>query len=53
MTCQHIYRNNADYVYTSAKKIESSAFLLGPRGTGKSTWIKKNYTDNTISYDVL
>ncbi|MCK5681102.1 ATP-binding protein [bacterium] len=34
-------------------KIESSAFLLGPRGTGKSTWIKKNYQDNTVVYDLL
>ena len=35
------------------KEIETSAFLLGPRGTGKSTWIKKNYTDNTVIYDLL
>ena len=34
-------------------KINSSAFLLGPRGTGKSTWIKKNYRDNTVVYDLL
>ena len=35
------------------KKIETSAFLLGPRGTGKSTWIQKNYKDNTVVYDLL
>lgn len=35
------------------KKIETSAFLLGPRGTGKSTWIKKNYKGKTIFYDLL
>ena len=34
-------------------KIETSAFLLGPRGTGKSTWIKENYQDNSIVYDLL
>ncbi len=35
------------------KKITTSAFLLGPRGTGKSTWIHKNYKDNTVVYDLL
>lgn len=35
------------------KKIETSAFLLGPRGTGKSTWIQANYTDNVVVYDLL
>ena len=35
------------------KKIETSAFLLGPRGTGKSTWIQKNYKDNAVVYDLL
>jgi len=35
------------------KKIATSAFLLGPRGTGKSTWIQKNYKDNTVVYDLL
>ena len=35
------------------KKIGSSAFLFGPRGTGKSTWIKKNYKTNTVVYDLL
>ena len=35
------------------KKIATSAFLLGPRGTGKSTWIKKNYKNNTVVYDLL
>ena len=35
------------------KKIETSAFLIGPRGTGKSTWIQKNYKDNTVVYDLL
>lgn len=34
-------------------KIETSAFLLGPRGTGKSTWIQENYQDNTLVYDLL
>ena len=34
-------------------KIETSAFLLGPRGTGKSTWIQENYKDNTVVYDLL
>ena len=35
------------------KIIGTSAFLLGPRGTGKSTWIQKNYKDNTVVYDLL
>ena len=35
------------------KKITTSAFLLGPRGTGKSTWIQKNYKNNTVVYDLL
>ena len=35
------------------KVIEASAFLLGPRGTGKSTWIQENYKDNTVVYDLL
>jgi uncharacterized protein len=34
-------------------KIENSAFLLGPRGTGKSTWIQKNYKDSAVVYDLL
>ncbi len=34
------------------RKIEGSAFLLGPRGTGKSTWIRENYQDNLV-YDLL
>ena len=34
-------------------KIETSAFLLGPRGTGKSTWIQENYKANTVVYDLL
>ena len=34
-------------------KIETSAFLLGPRGTGKSTWIQENYKDSTVFYDLL
>ena len=33
--------------------IETSAFLLGPRGTGKSTWIQENYRDSTVVYDLL
>ena len=35
------------------KIIETSAFLLGPRGTGKSTWIQENYKDSTVVYDLL
>ena len=35
------------------EKIKKSAFLLGPRGTGKSTWIQGNYQDNTVVYDLL
>lgn len=35
------------------KKIETSAFLLGPRGTGKSTWIQENYKGNSVVYDLL
>ena len=34
-------------------KIKTSAFLLGPTGTGKSTWIKDNYRDETVVYDLL
>lgn len=34
------------------KKTTSSAFLLGPRGTGKSTWVKHNFPDS-IRYDLL
>lgn len=34
------------------KRATSSAFLLGPRGTGKSTWIKHNFPDS-IRYDLL
>lgn len=33
--------------------LKSSSFLLGPRGTGKSTWIKENYGDNCTLYDLL
>ncbi len=32
--------------------MHSSAFLLGPRGTGKSTWIKHHFP-NAITYDLL
>ncbi len=35
------------------KKIETSAFLLGPRGTGKSTWIQENYAKHALVYDLL
>ena len=31
---------------------KSSFFLLGPRGTGKSTWIAENFS-NVRSYDLL
>lgn len=34
-------------------KVETSAFLLGPRGTGKSTWIQENYKDSAVVYDLL
>ena len=34
------------------KKTSCSAFLLGPRGTGKSTWIKHNFPDS-VRYDLL
>lgn len=34
-------------------KTDTSAFLFGPRGTGKSTWIRENYQDNTVVYDLL
>jgi predicted AAA+ superfamily ATPase len=30
-----------------------SFFLFGPRGTGKSTWIKEHYGDNAIIIDLL
>lgn len=33
--------------------VRSSSFLLGPRGTGKSTWIRKNYGENSTLYDLL
>lgn len=31
---------------------DSSILLLGPRATGKSTWIKEHFTDS-IQYDLL
>lgn len=34
------------------KKPSNSILLLGPRGTGKSTWIKANFKDNVV-YDLL
>jgi len=34
------------------KKPEGSSFLFGPRGTGKSTWIRK-YFANAKAYDLL
>jgi predicted AAA+ superfamily ATPase len=34
------------------KKPTHSAFLMGPRGTGKSTWIRANFKD-AVSYDLL
>ncbi len=34
------------------QKTSCSAFLLGPQGTGKSTWIKHNFPDS-IRYDLL
>jgi predicted kinase len=34
------------------KNPQSSFFLLGPRGTGKSTWVSENFPDARI-YDLL
>ncbi|OGR74935.1 MAG: hypothetical protein A2X40_02960 [Elusimicrobia bacterium GWC2_65_9] len=34
------------------KKPSSSVLLLGPRGTGKSTWIKTHFKD-AVAYDLL
>jgi uncharacterized protein len=34
------------------KKPETSIFLFGPRGTGKSTWIKQHF-ENAVVYDFL
>ncbi len=34
------------------KKPDSSSLILGPRGTGKSTWIKANFKD-AVYYDLL
>ncbi|MGR3179002.1 MAG: ATP-binding protein [Candidatus Anammoxibacter sp.] len=34
------------------KKITTSSFLLGPRGVGKSTWIKHNFP-NAVKYNLL
>ena len=31
---------------------QTSFFLFGPRGTGKSTWIRKNF-DTAAHYDLL
>lgn len=33
-------------------KPEASAFLFGPRGTGKSTWIAEHFAD-AVTYDLL
>jgi len=32
---------------------KASFFLFGARGTGKSTWLKMNFTDNTLYVDLL
>ncbi len=37
----------ADYTERSIAPPEESYFLLGPRGTGKSTWLLKNYPQAT------
>ena len=38
---QHFYRHNAGYVYTQVTPLPSRSFLLlGPRGTGKTTWLR-------------
>jgi predicted AAA+ superfamily ATPase len=34
------------------KKPDASIFLLGPRGTGKSTWIRQHFAD-AVRYDLL
>jgi predicted AAA+ superfamily ATPase len=34
------------------KKPAGSVLLLGPRGTGKSTWIRRNFSD-AVRYDLL
>ena len=34
------------------KRPTSTTFLFGPRGTGKSTWIKQNFPD-AVMYDLL
>ena len=34
------------------QKPKSSILLLGPRGTGKSTWIRRHFSD-AVSYDLL
>ena len=33
-------------------KPETSMLLLGPRGTGKSTWIRRHFAD-AVRYDLL
>ena len=32
---------------------KSSFFLFGPRGTGKSTWLRKHFSENTLFLDLL
>lgn len=39
-------------VIRDLRKREDSYFLLGPRGTGKSTWLKANYP-NAVMLDLL
>ena len=34
------------------KKEKSSIFLFGPRGTGKTSWIKENFKDS-LYFDLL
>lgn len=40
-------------MYTrSLKAVQKSFFLFGPRGTGKSTWVKQHYP-NAVFFDLL
>lgn len=42
----------ANYTERSLKPSQESYFLLGPRGTGKSTWLLKNYP-HAVRIDLL
>jgi uncharacterized protein len=41
-----------DRVLSKPLQIKKSFFLFGPRGTGKTTWLKKHFPDN-IYFDLL